>query len=127
MADSSCMGSARNFLSWVVLLGFAYLALWYLNDALYSAWLSGGPPTPYPVGWARRALAHASFSLAAVFLGFGLFRTIRHSPSVGRNTLVILAIGILLIVVPYIVRFVLTDICLDQGGRWSNRTIQCEK
>ena len=110
-----------------MLLAFIALAFLYLNSAIYSAWVSGGSPNPYPVGWSRRALGHLSFSLAAVFLGAGLFRGIGRFPSFGRVALVLLAIGVGFVAAPYVGRFVLADSCLDQGGRWSNQTLQCEK
>jgi hypothetical protein len=117
----------RSFSKWIVLLAFIALALLYLNSAIYSAWVSGGPPNPYPVGWSRRALGHLSFSLAATFLGASLFRGIGHFPFISRATLVLLTIGLGFVAAPYVGRFVLADSCLDQGGRWSNETFQCEK
>jgi hypothetical protein len=72
-------------------------------------------------------LSHASFSLAAVFIGFGLFRAVRCFRPLGRLTVVLLVSGFVLVVAPYVGRFVLADICLDEGGRWSNQTIQCDK
>jgi hypothetical protein len=117
--------AVRQTIRWCVLLAFVCLALLYLNSAAYSAWVSGGPPNPYPIGWSRRALGHLFFSAAALFLGVGLFRGILTFPKVGRGAVVLLAIGLFLIAAPYIGRFVLTDRCLDQGGSWSNQTIQC--
>ena len=125
MAPELNTSDVRQVIRWCVLLGFIYLAYLYLNSAAYSAWVSGGPPNPYPIGWSRRALGHLFFSAAALFLGIGLFRGILTFPKVGRGAIVLLALGLLLIAAPYIGRFVLTDRCLDQGGSWSNQTIQC--
>ena len=115
----------RQTIRWFVLLAFVCVALLYLNSAAYSAWVSGGPPNPYPIGWSRRALGHLSFSAAALFLGIGLFCVIPTFPKIRHRTLALLAIGLFLIAAPYIGRLVLTDRCLDQGGSWSNQTIQC--
>jgi hypothetical protein len=117
----------RAVIRWAVLAGFAYLALAYLNSAFYSAWVSGGPPNPHPLGWSRRALVHLSFSLAAVFLGVGLFRATPRLPSLSRSDFAIVAIGVALVVAPYVGRFVLAQSCSLEGGRWSNETIECEK
>jgi len=125
MALALNTSAVRQIIRWCVLLAFVCLALLYLNSAVYSAWVSGGPPNPYPIGWSRRALGHFSFSAAALFIGIGLFRGILTFPKVGRGALMLLAMGLSLIAAPYIGRFVLSDRCLDQGGSWSNQTIQC--
>lgn len=115
----------RSALRWLVLLGFICLALLYLNGAFFSAWVSGGPPNPYPIGWGRRALGQLCFSGAALCLGIGLFGLIRTAPKVGRFSLASLSLGLFLIAAPYIGRFIIADRCLDQGGSWSAQTLQC--
>lgn len=117
--------AVRQGARWCALFVFVCIALLYLKSAVYSAWMSGGPPNPYPIGWSRRALGHLCFSAAALFIGIGLFRFILTFPKVGRGALALLAIGLILTAAPYIGRFVLADRCLDQGGSWSNQTIQC--
>ena len=115
----------RQIVRWCVLIAFVCLSLLYLNSAFYSAWVSSGPPNPYPLGWSRRAAGHLCFSGAALLLGLGLFLLIRTLPKFGRGALVCLVLGLLLLFAPYVGRFVLADHCLDQGGSWSNQTIQC--
>lgn len=121
---------ARCYLSWAVAIGFAFLAYQYLNSALYSAWMSGTPAGitgSNSLGWTRRSYAHVSFGLSAVFFGLGFFRLIRRLPAVGHLTVVFLVTGVLFFAAPYIVRFLLIDMCLDQGGRWNYQSILCEK
>lgn len=125
MARAPNTFAVRQGIRWCVLFVFVCTALLYLNSAVYSGWISGGPPNPYPIGWSRRALGHLCFSAAALFIGIGLFRFILTFPKVGRGALALLVIGLILIAVPYIGRFALADRCLDQGGSWSNQTIQC--
>ena len=115
----------RQIVRWCVPIAFVCLSLLYLISDLYSAWVSSGPPNPYPLGWSRRAAGHLCFSGAALLLGLGLFLLIRTLPKFGRGALVCLVLGLLLLFAPYVGRFVLADHCLDQGGSWSNQTIQC--
>ncbi len=120
-------GPVRYFFARAVLLCFVLLALRFVMSALFSAWMSGGPPNPYPLGWMRRAWAHMSFAGAVVFLGWGAFLTIRRFPSPGRLACALLLVGLLLVAAPYGGRFILIDWCLDEGGRWNAEAIQCDK
>lgn len=115
----------RQVVRWSVLLMFIVLAILYLNSAVYSAWVSGGPPNPYPIGWSRRALGHICFALAALFFGVALFIGIRKLPKFGKSSIALTVIGILLVASPYVGRFILIDGCLDRGEKWNNETIQC--
>jgi hypothetical protein len=119
--------TTRTLASWVVMLGFLAFGLLYLNGAIFSAWVSGGPPNPYPVGWSRRALGQLSFSVASFLLAVGAFRLVRALPVWRRSAVVLVAVGLALLVAPYIGRFVLQDQCLDSGGSWSNLTLECTR
>jgi hypothetical protein len=107
------------------LLGFVALGLLYLNGALFSLWVAGGPPNPHPLGWERRALGQLSFSVASFMLAFGSFKLVVESPALRGKTIAIVLVGLALAAAPYIGRFVLQDQCLDQGGQWSNFTLEC--
>jgi len=116
---------SRQFVRWLVLGAFIVFALFYLNSSIYSAWVSGGPPNPYPLGWSRRALGQLGLSLAALCFGLGLFKGIRTFPGSTNGSAAFIVLGAILAISPYIGRFVLMDKCLDRGGSWNRVTIQC--
>ena len=109
----------------LVSLGFIFIGLVYLNGAFFSAWLSGGPPNPYPLGWERRAIGQLVFSVAAFVLAVGSYKVIVALPNWRRPPVVLVFIGIAIALTPFAGRFLLQDQCLDQGGQWSNRTLEC--
>jgi hypothetical protein len=111
--------------SWVLMLGFMVLGLMYLNGAFFSAWVAGGPPNSHPLGWERRALGQLAFSLASFTLAVGSFKLVRELPVRKRSSFALVLAGIVLAVSPYVDRLVLQDKCLDQGGQWSNLTLEC--
>ena len=114
-------------LKWFALLSLVAIGLAYLNGAAFSAWMSGGPPNPYPVGWGRRSLGQLSFALAAFVGAFGVFRAIGKAPSISRSGVLLLVVAALLVLAPYLARFVIGNACVDQGGGWSNLTLECKK
>jgi Ni/Fe-hydrogenase subunit HybB-like protein len=116
---------SRQLVRWLVLSTFIVLALLYLNSSIYSAWISGGPPNSYPLGWSRRAIGHFCFALAALCFGIGLFNGIRTFPRSTKGSAAFIVLGAILVISPYIGRFILMDKCLDRGGSWNRETIQC--
>ena len=117
----------QRLAGWLVSLGFVALGLLYLNAAFFSAWLSGGPPNPHPTGWGRLALGQLTFSVASFILAAGSYKLVVSLPAWRRASVVVVLAGLALLIAPYIGRFVLQDQCLDQGGRWSNLTLECTK
>ena len=115
----------KHVTRWLILVAFVILSLLYLNSAFYSAWVSGGPPNPYPIGWSRRALGHLCFALAALIIGIGLFKGIKTLPKFGKGAIVFVVIGALLALTPYLGRYLLIDACLDRGEKWNHEAIQC--
>ena len=115
----------RRLIKWLVLGAFIVVALLYLNSSIYSAWVSGGLPNPYPPGWSRRAIGHLCFAMASISFGLGLFKGIQTFPRATNGTAVFIVLGALLVLSPYIGRFVLIDSCLDRGGSWNRETLQC--
>jgi hypothetical protein len=111
--------------SWVVSLGFIVLGLAYLNGAMFSAWMAGGPPNPYPLGWERRAMGQLCFSAASFVLAIGSYKLVASLPIWRRLPFALVIIGIALAIAPYLGRFLLQDMCLDRGGQWSNETLEC--
>jgi hypothetical protein len=111
---------------WLTLLGFVVAGLYFLNDALSSAWLTGGPPSDHKLGWERRSQASLALCFASLVAGCALFRAITRYPAVGRSSWVLGVLAVALAVTPFAVRQVLIDKCLDSGGRWSKLAIECE-
>jgi magnesium-transporting ATPase (P-type) len=125
MNDPAKLSIQRQLIRWLLLAVFILLALFFLNGALYSAWVSGGPPNPYPTGWFRRAIAQLCFALAAVSFGAGLFKAVRTFPGATKETAAFILLGAVLAITPYIGQFVLIGNCHDRGGNWNRETIQC--
>ena len=50
-------------LRWPIAILLFVGGLLYLNSALYNAWASGGPPTPYPEIYRRRFFIHILISV----------------------------------------------------------------
>jgi hypothetical protein len=117
--------NVQRLASWAVALGFVVLGLLYLNGAIFSAWVAGGPPNAHPLGWERRALGQLSFSAACFVLAAGSFKLVVALPAWRRLPVVLVALGVALGVAPYAGRLVLQDKCLDGGGKWSNLTLEC--
>lgn len=115
----------QRIVSWVVAVGFVALGLLYLNAALFSAWMSGGPPNPHPLGWGRLALGQLSTALASFILAVGSYKLVASLPVWRRLPLALVLTGLFLSLAPYLGRFVLQDQCLGRGGSWSNITLEC--
>lgn len=117
----------RSFVAWLVLCAVGLYALLLLNSALFSAWMSGGPPNPYPDGWVLRSKAQLLWAMATALAAIGLFRAIRKHPSHGRMTWFVLALACCLAFYPLVEREILIDQCLDNGGQWNSAGLQCER
>jgi len=115
----------QRIISWVVSIGFIALGLLYLNAALFSAWMSAGPPNPHPAGWGRLALGQLGTSLPSFILAVGSYKLVASLPAWRRLPLALVLTGLFLSLAPYIGRFVLQDQCLDRGGSWRNITLAC--
>jgi len=125
MNDTARSLAIRRLIKWLVLAAFILVALLYLNSSIYSAWVSGGPPNPYPPGWSRRAIGQLCFALSALSFGLGLFKGIQTFPRATNGSAALIVLGALLALGPHLGRFVLFDSCLDRGGSWNRETIQC--
>jgi hypothetical protein len=121
------MSLVQRTAAWIVTAGFLALGLAYLNGAVFSAWVAGGPPGLYPTGWERRALGQLGFSLGSFILAVGSFRLIGGLPQWRRGALVVVFLGIGVAAVPYIGRLFLERSCLSQDGEWSNLTLECTR
>ena len=125
MNDTAQSSVFRRLIKWLVLIVFIIVALLYLKSSIYSAWVSGGPPNPYPPGWSRRAIGHLCFAMAALSFGLGVFKGIQTFPRATNGAAIFIVLGALLALGPYIGRFASIDSCLDRGGSWNRETLQC--
>ena len=115
----------RQLIRWLVLGAFLVVAMFYLKDAIYSAWPSGGAPTPPAPAWSRLAIEQLCFSAAALCFGIGVFKGIRTFPTATGGSAAFIVLGGLLAISPAIGRFVLNNQCHDRGGSWNRQTLQC--
>lgn len=111
---------------WIILLASIVAAAVYLNSAAFSAWVAGGPPNPYPEAWGQRALVHLCMAGTILLAGIAVFRVVGSFPSLGRTTILLFILALLIFGVPYVREFLQSDACLDSGGRWNSGTYQCE-
>lgn len=111
---------------WFALLVFVAAALFFLNDAIFSAWVAGEPPSEHKIGWERRSQASLLYSLASLFGGAAAFFALGRYPHIGRVFWALSAVAALLAAFPFVAREILIDQCLDSGGRWSKAFIECE-
>lgn len=123
-ASFRSLGSA---LAWLVLGGTALGSLYLLNGAAFSAWMAGGPPNPYPQGWAMRSQTQLAWAVAIDFGGVAAFRLSRELPVVRKSTVALAVVCGVLAVLPSANRLLQIDRCLDGGGRWSYEGLQCER
>jgi len=116
----------RRLLAWLLLLLFGCAALILLNGALFSAWMSGGPPNPYAEGWALRSQGQLVWALASAFAGAAAFLGVKRHPDIRRWHIGLLLASLVLAALPIVAKEVLIDKCLDGGGRWNYEGLQCE-
>ena len=96
-----------------------------LNHAMFSFWVSGGPPNDYPQIWYQRGIVMGWRALLLIALGVLIqfsFSTLKKSWFV-RGLLVVLILGN---AYPYLREFILIDRCLDSGGSWSKEYFECK-
>ncbi len=117
----------RSASAWVALLGAVLASLLYLNSAVYSAWLGGGPPTTIREAWMQRAFAHLCYAAGAMFIGIGAFRFIRRLPRFDRVGLVLVLLAGVAVAAPKFRRFILVGGCNDAGGHWAETSFRCER
>lgn len=103
------------------------LGLVFLNDAVFSGWVAGGPPGDHELGWGRRSLGSLCFALASLLAGAFLIRALSGRPRPGLGTWSLAVAAILLGLAPFVAREILIDSCLDRGGRWNASLIECEQ
>ncbi|MBV8033550.1 hypothetical protein [Roseateles sp.] len=113
-------------LAWLVLGTAIAAALLLVNGAAFSAWMSAGPPDPYPQGWALRSLKQLAWAASTALGGYAAFRAIREIPALRRTTLALAVAAVALTIPPCAYEYLQVDRCLDTGGRWNTSGMQCE-
>ena len=127
MESRSFVPAVRSVFAWLALVAALVVSLLFLNGAVFSAWMSGGPPNPYPQGWAMRSLGQLSWAASAAIGGWAVFRILRDAPVLRRATIVLAVLAGALAVFPSTNQFLQIDRCLDSGGRWNYEGLQCER
>jgi hypothetical protein len=117
----------RSACAWLVLGAAAVWALLLLNGAVFAAWMAGGPPNPYPQGWAMLSQSRLAWACAVAIGGIALFRIIQDMPTPGRLTRWLAVVAIVFAMWPSASKFIQIDRCLDNGGRWNDEGFQCER
>jgi len=118
----------KIFIRWTLLILFAAASLLYLNSAMASAWVSGGPPTEYAKAWGQRGIIHFGYFVGLFFTGILAFVVFGKNYSFKKSKFkyVWLAIIILSLLYPKYREFILVDKCLDSGGSWDKAHFECK-
>ena len=119
-------GLGAQTFRWALLAIGVVACLYYLNDAAYSAWIAGGPPSAHKLGWELRSQASLFRAIGALLLGVAVFRAIKQVPSIARSTWAIALLAISMLLVPPAQRALAIDKCLDRGGKWNPQALECE-
>jgi hypothetical protein len=119
---------AIGIVRWVVGIGAIYIGLIYLNSFAANIWAAGGPPTDIPQYFLWRAWVALGASVAAFSVSAASFMAIRSAPTRRqlRNATILGLVALVAFGTPYIVRLIMQDDCLDEGGRWSVESQACE-
>ena len=104
------------------------VALVYFNSSLFSAWVSGGPPTDYPQAYAFRAYRHFFYGIGFIVIAITFFLVSKPKASQMKLKLFIgLTIALAIFSTPHIKKFFQVDACLESGGRWNEQYHRCDK
>jgi hypothetical protein len=113
-------------LAWLTLVVALVWALLLLNSAMFSAWMSGGPPNPFPEAWATRSKWQLAWSASVAVGGLAVFRVVRGGRMRHGLTVALVLAAALLGSYPSANEFLQIDRCLDAGGRWDYGRLRCE-
>lgn len=117
----------KNVTRWLILVLGILAAASYLYGAIFSAWMSNGPPNKYPEAWAHHALLNFCFAMAALLGSTAAFRIIRSFPKIGVLSVALALMALAFIAMPSWREFWDSDRCFDSGGRWNKPNYQCER
>ena len=100
----------------------------YLNSALFSAWVSGGPPNDFPRAWEYRSIRHFFYGLGFIFIAITILIALKaKAKRIIIKSITGSLIALSLFSYPHFKLFYDVDACLDQGGRWNKDFHKCEK
>lgn len=119
------MSKAKFISRWVLLLSMISLGFICLNNALYRAWVAGGPPNSNPEGWLFSSFNYFCGAAAFIFGGVGVFLLVGRIPSLHKGAIILLVVAAAFSVTPIVREFVANDRCLDAGGQWSKSELRC--
>ena len=104
---------------------FVLAGLWMLNHAVFSFWVSGGPPNDYPEIWYQQGIIF--WWRAVVLITCGVLCQFTFT-KLKKSWLAKLAIAMVLVGLAYshAREFILVDDCLDSGGSWSKEYFRCQ-
>jgi hypothetical protein len=118
----------KKFLRIVLPVIFIVVAAVYFNSAVFSAWVSGGPPNEYPKAWAYRSFRHLFYGIGFVIFAITVHLSLKSDVKRQNVKCIIgLLIGMSIFATPHIAKFLDIDSCLDQGGRWDEAHHRCIK
>jgi hypothetical protein len=127
MRDVTPASIGTQLARWSALLLLTLAGLWLLSDALFSAWVAGGPPNEHKLGWERRSLAALCMSAASFLAGFAAFRAIPRVPRIGKAAWTLILLAGAIATAPWVARELLIDACLDAGGSWNRDFLECSR
>jgi len=110
----------KQFLRIILPIVFVAIAAIYLNSAVFSVWVSGGPPNDYPEAWAYRAMRHFYYGVGFIVIALTIFLALKTSAKRIKVKCVIgFVVALILFSAPHLKKFIEIDSCLDHGGRWN--------
>lgn len=118
----------RKLIRWTFLILSLAAGLFFLNSAFFCAWVSGGPPNDYPKAWLHQSYVNFGYSGAFIATGFMGFKGLRKEFNWKKSILFYIWVPFLLYCLggPKVRELLLTDKCLDSGGRWDKSHFECK-
>ena len=104
---------------------FMLAGLWMLNHAVFSFWVSGGPPNDYPEAWYHQGIRSFWSAVALITAGvYCQFTFIKIRKSwVAKLVMFFVFLGFMY---PFVRELILIDSCLDGGGIWLEQYFRCQ-
>ncbi len=117
-----------RFLRIVLPIIFLVVSAIYINSAVFSVWVVGGPPNYYPETWEYRSIRHFYYGIGFVIIALTIFLALKtNAKRIKAKCIIGSLVALFLFATPHIKKFIDIDSCLDQGGRWNEAHHKCEK
>jgi hypothetical protein len=118
----------KQLLRIILPIVFVVIAAIYLNSAIFSAWVSGGPPNDYPEAWAYRSMRHFYYGLGFIVIAVTIFLSLKaNAKRIMTKCIIGSIVALALFFVPHLKKFIEIDSCLDHGGKWNYSYHRCDK